>query len=87
MLMTAIHFPSFKKYLLKPIPGVPSAKLKGFNLTGQFSPPLFHINHGSKGWGGGGETATGGAGEGRGGRIARRGGGASVEIARGDESS
>ena len=30
------------------------AKLSGFNLTGQFSPPLFHINHGSKGWGGGG---------------------------------
>ncbi len=30
------------------------AKIKGFNLTGQFSPPLFHINHGSKGWGGGG---------------------------------
>ena len=30
------------------------AKLNGFNLTGQFSPPLFHINHGSKGWGGGG---------------------------------
>ena len=30
------------------------AKLSGFNLTGQFSPPLFHINHGSQGWGGGG---------------------------------
>lgn len=30
------------------------AKLKGYNLTGEFSPPLFHINHGSKGWGGGG---------------------------------
>ena len=30
------------------------AKLKGYKLTGQFDPPLFHINHGSKGWGGGG---------------------------------
>ena len=30
------------------------AKLKGYTLTGQFEPPLFHINHGSKGWGGGG---------------------------------
>ena len=30
------------------------AKLYGYNLTGQFTPPLFHINHGSKGWGGGG---------------------------------
>jgi hypothetical protein len=30
------------------------AKQKGYTLTGQFSPPLFHINHGSKGWGGGG---------------------------------
>jgi hypothetical protein len=30
------------------------AKLNGYDLTGQFTPPLFHINHGSKGWGGGG---------------------------------
>lgn len=30
------------------------AKDKGFTLTGEFTPPLFHINHGSKGWGGGG---------------------------------
>lgn len=30
------------------------AKDKGYDLTGEFSPPLFHINHGSKGWGGGG---------------------------------
>ena len=30
------------------------AKISGFELTGQFEPPLFHINHGSKGWGGGG---------------------------------
>jgi|GEM_PF-1674462 len=30
------------------------AALKGHRLTGAYSPPLFHINHGSKGWGGGG---------------------------------
>lgn len=30
------------------------AKDKGYQLSGEFSPPLFHINHGSKGWGGGG---------------------------------
>ncbi len=30
------------------------AALKGHKLTGVYSPPLFHINHGSKGWGGGG---------------------------------
>lgn len=30
------------------------AKDKGYDLTGEYSPPLFHINHGSKGWGGGG---------------------------------
>jgi len=26
----------------------------GFNLKAIFNPPMFHINHGSKGWGGGG---------------------------------
>jgi hypothetical protein len=26
----------------------------GFNLKAIFNPPIFHINHGSKGWGGGG---------------------------------
>ena len=30
------------------------AKISGYELTGQFEPPLFHINHGTKGWGGGG---------------------------------
>ena len=30
------------------------AKLLGYDLSGYYSPPLFHINHGSKGWGGGG---------------------------------
>ena len=30
------------------------AKLLGYNLSGHYSPPLFHINHGSQGWGGGG---------------------------------
>ena len=26
----------------------------GFNLKAIYNPPMFHINHGSKGWGGGG---------------------------------
>jgi len=30
------------------------AKVLGYTLTGQYHPPLFHINHGSAGWGGGG---------------------------------
>lgn len=30
------------------------AKVLGYSLSGQYSPPLFHINHGSRGWGGGG---------------------------------
>ena len=30
------------------------AIMHGFDLKAKYSPPLFHINHGSKGWGGGG---------------------------------
>ncbi len=30
------------------------AVMHGFNITAIFNPPMFHINHGTKGWGGGG---------------------------------
>ena len=30
------------------------AVMHGFGLKAIFNPPMFHINHGSKGWGGGG---------------------------------
>jgi len=48
----------FEEDLIYPLYADTNAQKKsvkhGFNLKAIFNPPMFHINHGSKGWGGGG---------------------------------